>query len=88
MNSDNKYSFYQAIVTQLQQTPDFNENSKLAVIGNVEKDSSYLENFGEDSIYGLCGFKGEAISEEFITYYLGFDVPIATQKESLANTKT
>lgn len=32
MNSDNKYSFYQAIVTQLQQTPDFNENSKLAVM--------------------------------------------------------
>lgn len=86
---ENTFSFYQAIVTQLQQTPGFEENTKLAVIGNVEKDSSYLENFGEDTIYGLCGFKGEAISEEFITYYLGFDVPIATEeeKDSLANTE-
>lgn len=83
---ENTFSFYQSIVTQLQQTPEFDKNSKLAVIGKVEKDSSYLKNFGKDSIYGLCWFKDEAISDEFITYYLGFDVPFATieEKEKLA----
>ena len=78
---ENTFSFYQSIITQIQLTPGFDEKSKLAVIGNIEKDSSYLENFGDDSIYGLCGFKAEAISGEFITYYLGFDIPVATEKE-------
>lgn len=78
---ENTFSFYQSIITQVQQTPGFDEKSKLVVLGNIEKDSSYLENFGDDTIYGLCGFKGESISDEFITYYLGFDIPIASEEE-------
>lgn len=55
-------------------------------MGAVDHDSSYLAQFGTDTIYGLCGFKGEAISDEFITYYLGFDVSFASseEKESLS----
>ena len=84
---ENTFSFYQSIVTQIQQTPGFDENSKLVVIGNAEQDSSYLENFGEDKIYGLCGFRGESISDEFITYYLGFDIPFATTEEKATLVK-
>ena len=59
----------------------------MVVIGNAEQDSSYLENFGEDKIYGLCGFRGESISDEFITYYLGFDIPFATTEEKATLVK-
>ena len=81
---ENTVSFYESIITQVQMTPGFTEESKLAVIGNVPQDSSYLEKFGLNTIYGLCGFKGEAISDDFITYYLGFDIEYATAEEKQA----
>lgn len=83
---ENSFSFYESIITQVQSTEGFTESSKLAIMGAVDHDSSYLAQFGTGTIYGLCGFKGEAISDEFITYYLGFDVSFASseEKESLS----
>ncbi len=78
---ENTYSFYETIVTQIQMTEGFDENSKIAIIGNIAKDSEYLKMFGENTIYGLCGFKGEVISDKVITYYLGVDLNYATDTE-------
>lgn len=78
---ENTFSFYETIVTQIQMTEGYDENSKIVITGNIERDSTYLDEFGENIIYGLCGFKGEAISDEFITYYLGVDLNYATDEE-------
>lgn len=77
----NSFAFYEQIITQVEMTPGFDENSKLAIVGNVERDSEYLDNFGEDSIYGLCGFKSAAISDEFILQYIGFNAKFASAEE-------
>lgn len=78
---ENTFSFYETVVTQIQMTEGFDENSKIAIIGNIAQDSKYLDMFGEVPIYGLCGFKGEAISDKVITYYLGVDLNYATDLE-------
>lgn len=78
---ENTFAFYETIITQIQMTEGFDEESKIAIIGNISEDSRYLDEFGEDTIYGLCGFKGEAISDDFITYYLGVDLNYATTEE-------
>lgn len=78
---ENTVSFYQSVITQVQMTPGFDEDSVVAIIGNIKQDSAYLENFGDIPIYGLNGFKGHVISDEFIQHYLGVDFTYASGDE-------
>lgn len=78
---ENTFSFYETIITQIQMTEGFDESSKVAIIGNIAVDSDYLGRFGKNTVYGLCGFKAEAISDEVISLYLGIDLNYATDTE-------
>ena len=79
LSFENAVSFYQSILSRIQETPGFDENCQLVILGSFEEDSRYLEFFGQDVIYGTNGFKGEAISDEFFRYYLGSDIPFADE---------
>ena len=80
MEYENTYSLYQSVVTQLQQDPNFNSGSKLALMGKAPV-SSYMENFGESRLFGVTDFRNDYSRERFIKYYLGFDVEFATAWE-------
>ena len=79
LSYENAVSFYQSILSWIQETPGFDENCQLVILGSIEEDSQYLDFFGQDVIYGTNGFKGEAISDEFFRYYLGSDIPFADE---------
>lgn len=85
---ENTFAFYTSVVTQIQMTPGFDEDCTIAIIGNIDQDSSYLSNFGDEPIYGLNGFKGYVISDEFITHYLGVDFAYADAEQIEAIRKS
>lgn len=86
---ENMFALCSSIVTQVKMTPGFDENSKLAIIGDLEA-PEYLEKFGTgqswfprvtNRIFGVYGTLYQASKERFIEYFIGFDIPFATKEE-------
>ncbi len=80
---ENSYAFYTALLAQVQQLPEFREGSKLAVIGSYDHPDFYEEQFGMlDPLTGGKGFLPESYSYgEFLEYYIGLPIPIASEAE-------
>ncbi len=80
---ENSMAFYTALLAQLEQTPHFDETTKLAVIGDYREPAFYSEHLPfTDTITGIKGFSPDTYSNNyFLEYYLGLSVPFASQEE-------
>ena len=79
---ENAYSFYTALMAQVKNTEGFDENTQLAIIGRQD---NLLHTFPELDTDLLMGPANELVNiysrENFIKYYLGFDIPFASEEE-------
>lgn len=79
---ENTYAFYSSLVTQVKQTPGYDEHSKLALVGDASEQIQHFSKFTYDEIVGVPGNLINAYSRrEFIQYYIGFATPFATDEE-------
>ncbi len=83
---ENAYSFYTALVADIQMTPDFDENTRLAVIGDYASPAFYYDHFyftdADTGLTGTAGFLPSTYSkEQFLEYYLGFSISFASEEE-------
>lgn len=78
---ENAYSFYGTLMTQVKDTEGFDEDTKLVIIGRQE---NLLHQFPELDTELLMGPARELVNiysrENFIKYYLGFDIPFAPEQ--------
>ena len=82
---ENAQSFYTGLMTQVKETEGFDEDSKLAIIGSQD---NLLHRFPELDTELLLGPARDLVNiysrENFIKYYLGFDIPFASEEELAA----
>lgn len=80
---ENAYAFYSSLAADIKLQPEFDADTKLAVIGNYQQPEFYTEKFEHiHAITGVYGFVPDNYSNEsFLTYYVGFPVPFASQEE-------
>lgn len=80
---ENNYAFYTTLIAQIQSRDDFDEQSKIALIGNFQYPEFYSENFAEaNRIWGFDGVYPKQYSrQEFVLHYLGLDIPFASSAE-------
>ena len=80
---ENAYAFYGALVADIRQRPEFTEEAVLAVVGEYQQPEYYSEHFEHiHSITGVYGFVPDNYSKDsFLEYYLGLQIPFASQKE-------
>ena len=79
----NTYAFYVTLVSDIRQSPDFTEGTKLAVIGTWDEPVFYSKNLGFTKyLDGIDGTKPTFYSKEsFLQYYLGYSIPFASREE-------
>ena len=87
---ENAYAFYTSLIADVKMTPDFDENTKLAVVGTFQEPSYYLDKFPfSDHLTGTDGFLPDVYSKDkFLEYYIGFAIPMASDEEISAITAT
>lgn len=87
---ENAYAFYTSLVADIKMMPEFDEDTKLAVVGTFREPAFYLEQFPfSDHITGTDGFLPDIYSKDkFLEYYLGFPIPMASDDEIAAITAT
>lgn len=80
---ENAYAFYTTLVADLKMHPEFDEDTKLAVIGTFDEPDFYLDKFYfSDHITGTDGFLPDIYSKDrFLEYYLGFPMEFASDEE-------
>lgn len=80
---ENTYAFYTSLISDIKMMPEFDENTKLAIIGEYqcpEFHDRYL--FEARSLVGAVGFCPDHYSKaEFMEYYIGFPIPFASDDE-------
>ncbi len=83
---ENAYAFYTSLAADIKLQPEFTPDTKLAVIGSYRQPEFYTEQFEHiHTITGVYGFVPDNYSNEsFLTYYVGFPVPFASQEEIAA----
>ncbi len=86
MEYENEYSLYQSVVTQLKMMPEFDENCKVAFVGTV-KESEYVQNFGDNKLFGVTDFRNDYSRNDFVHYFLGIDLSFATPDEEYMISK-
>lgn len=76
-------SFYTGVMVNVEQTPGFNENCKLALIGDAYNLINDMNDFTNDDITGIS--KNSIINiysrTQFICKYIGFTIPFANESE-------
>ncbi len=79
----NAFALYTSLVADLKMQPGFDEDTKLAVIGNYQIPEFYFEHYPNiDNITGTTGFHPDNYSKgRFLEYYLGFSIPLASDEE-------
>lgn len=86
---ENANAFYVSLIAQIKETEGFDENSRVAIIGQQD---NLLYSFPELGTDGLLGPSQDLVNiysrENFFRRYLGFDVPFASQEELDALSKT
>lgn len=87
---ENAYAFYSSVLTELRQTPGFDENTQLAILGTYEGPDFYEEQFADISaITGVKGFLPDSYSaQRFLEYYLGTELPFASPEVAAAIAAT
>ena len=80
---ENAYAFYSSLAADIKMQPEFDEDTRLAVVGNYQQPEFYSEQFEHiHKITGVYGFVPDNYSNEsFLTYYVGFPVPFAAPEE-------
>lgn len=83
---ENAYGFYTSLIADIKMMPEFDKDSKLAVIGTFREPNFYYEKFSfSDDITGIDGFLPDSYSKDkFLEYYLGFPIEFATEEEMAA----
>lgn len=80
---ENTYGFYTSLLSDIRNHPEFDENTKLAVIGDWSYPDYFFRKF--DLAYHLFGYQASAPNEysmyRFVEYYLGFPIPFASDIE-------
>ena len=78
---ENAHAFYTVLLTQVMQTPGFDENSRLAVLG---EQSNLLHRYDELDTELLQGPNRDLVNiysrENFLRLYLGCDLPFADEE--------
>lgn len=80
---ENAYAFYTSLAADIKMTPGFDENTRLAIIGEYQQPDYYYEQFWEiHTITGVYGFLPDSYSiSHFLEYYIGFPIPIVSEKD-------
>ncbi len=82
---ENAYAFYSSLMTQVKETEGFEEGTELAVIGRQD---NLLHSFPQLDTELLMGPNSDLVNiysrENFIKYYLGFDIPFASEEKTAA----
>lgn len=82
---ENAYSFYTSLMAQVKETEGFDADAKLAIVGRQD---NLLHEFAELDTELLLGPSRDLVNiysrENFIKYYLGFDIPFASEEELAA----
>lgn len=80
---ENAYAFYTSLIADIKMMPEFDENTKLAVIGNYQHPAVYEDHF--DFTYGMFGangFRPDSDSKwHFLLNYIGFEIPMVLDYE-------
>lgn len=87
---ENAYSFYSGLMAELQSDPEFDESTKLAIIGDWASPEFYEQLFPfTNDITGTVGFLPSDYSKaRFVEFYLGLELPFATDEECAAIAAT
>ncbi|MBQ9761625.1 MAG: glucosyltransferase domain-containing protein [Oscillospiraceae bacterium] len=80
---ENCMAFYTSLVNDIRATPDFDENTKIALVGSYQLPDSYDEGFADIyKIKGVSGIQPNSYSrEQFVAHFFGFDFKFATALE-------
>lgn len=81
---ENSYAFYTSLLADLRSNPEFQEGTKLAVVGSYDSPDFYEYYFRFlPELTGVMGFLPDSYSYgAFLHYYLGLSIPIATAEET------
>ena len=86
---ENANAFYVSLIAQIKETEGFDEDSRVAIIGQQD---NLLYPFPELGTGGLLGPARDLVNiysrENFFRRYLGFNVPFASQEEADTLSKT
>ncbi len=80
---ENEYYKFSSIMNSVMNLPDFDKNSKIAIIGEFG-DPEYFSQFDPLRIFYITGIGGAKNSDSrnnYIKYYLGMDVNFASNQE-------
>ena len=79
---ENAYAFYTVLVSRVQQTPGFDAESRLALVGEQEE---LLYRFDELDTELFQGVDRDLVNiysrENFLRYYLGLELPFVSEEE-------
>lgn len=83
LSYENTYAFYSSLMSQIKMTPSFSSETKLALIGDTTELIYPYEEF--ENINNITGANGISVNSysrnNFIKYYLGFDIEFANDAE-------
>lgn len=87
---ENASAFYTSLIADIKMTPDFTEDTKLAIIGEYQQPEYYHQQFEQiHSITGIYGFVPDSYSKKFfLEYYTGFPMEFASSEEIAEITAT
>ncbi len=81
---ENTYGFYTSLLSDIRMHPEFDEDTKLAVIGRWDYPDHFFRKFA--FTYDLFGHLNcsptEYSMDRFLEYYLGFSIPFASVGET------
>ena len=82
---EHSYALYTGIAAQVRQTPGFDENTKLAILGEAETGLYTMPEMEDyDLIWPADDLTNAYTREYFVERYVGFDVPFADREEKRA----
>ena len=85
MEYEQAYGILNSVVTQIKQTEGFDETKTVAIIGNYDMEHRSYPWFDDEKILGTDDELVNVYSRDhFLRFYLGFDVPYATEEEKAA----
>lgn len=87
---ENASAFFTSLIADIKMDPDFNEDTKLAIIGQYQQPDYYPQHFEQiHAITGVYGFVPDNYSNNyFMEYYTGFPMEFASQEEIAQITAT
>ena len=82
---ENASAFYTSLIADMKLTPGFDEDTRLAIIGNYQQPDYYSQQFEQiHTITGIYGFVPDSYSKHyFMEYYTGFPIVFASDAEIL-----